>query len=830
MVETRQRNLLLLTGLLGTAAAGSLGWAAIHAGPVHRAQIPLLLAATTTIALGNACSAQLRVRTQARLSFTSAAILVTATAVPIGWLILCTACGVAIAKAVTRYPVARQLHKAVHNTAKDIVGAAAVGLAMVQAGVAPSVDGPHIAVATWPQYAAALICGAAAFAVVEEAVTPAAVAAATGRSWWQVLRTDLDVRIMCRAVALGIAMGMVALLMINRQWPFALPLVTLAMYVVYKHRLHVLTERRAWEQVAATTDELNSAPDLTSIIHTAARGASALFVASCVEVELWGMGPARLVRITGTQVVHDGPPPAPADLPQGYVANCAIDSRTVGPIGVIRLYLDGQDRLSNRERSMLRALGVALATALTNAGAFVGLLEQAHHAETQARRDALTGLSNRRELLDQLNHLLARGHLGSPALAMVDLDKFKEINDSFGHAIGDQLIVDVAQRLASAAQARGALVARLGGDEFAILFKTVPAEATAIALAERVIRCLDTPLDVSGLSIIIKASVGVALAEPGTSGAELLHRADHAMYRAKRGKVTVALYRHERDNGVFHLRTLAADLGNAAEAGQISVHVQPIVHLGTGQVVACEAIPRWDHPQHGTIEPAAWLDLIERSDHLAMITGKIVDLALAAARQWQAAGVRLPVAVNISQRCLLDVHLPHMVLGRLQIHGLEPSSLVLELTETAGISKLEAVDRAVAALRNAGVRLTVDNFGTGPSSLSVATRVPLDGLKVDAAIIDGLLSSQNAALVVRAATQLSQDLGIGVGAEGVSTDEQRRLLWDMGCITGQGDLFGPPEDVATMVDALRDGRDGTFVRLAQPITSGPTAVPLGHAN
>ncbi|MEH1124811.1 putative bifunctional diguanylate cyclase/phosphodiesterase [Micromonospora sp. CPCC 206061] len=595
-------------------------------------------------------------------------------------------------------------------------------------------------------------------------------------------------------------------------------LVAFVVFVFFKRRRRL--SWKMWERLATAADELHALPDQTSIVHAAARSVLTLTGATAVDIELWGVGQQWLVRLDWARLVYDGPvSEAPAAPAGGYTAHCAVAGRTSGPVGVIRVHM-GAAALTGLQRSVLRTLGMALATALSNVHRHDRAVEQAQRAEQLARRDALTGLPNRRGLLDLLNEQLRRAAVYGPALAILDLDGFKGVNDTLGHVTGDQLLVDVAARLAAAAKHVGAFVGRLGGDEFAIGFSTSDVAASAVSHAEAVVGCLDEPFDVHGMSLVVRGSTGVAVGEQDIDAEELLRRADVAMYQAKRGRVQTVLYREEVDRGVPHRVGLSRELGRALAAGEIGVWVQPVVHLGTGEVVGCEAVPHWQHPRHGRLEPSGWLELAENSAHVATVTEYVLDQAVGAAARWRKLGMTFPVSLNIPQRCLFDVRFPHTVLARLRMHNLEPHDLIVELSETAGISPAESVREALTSLRRAGVRIVADRFGASYSTLSVLTRLPsIDGLKVDPELVAALPGFPRNRLTVQAAVRLGKDLGIShaVGAEGVSTAAQRQLLYELGCVTGQGPLFAAPLPSEEAVRLLRDRQDDGGVRLASPI-------------
>jgi diguanylate cyclase (GGDEF)-like protein len=816
-------RLRLLTGLVLFLAIGCVTWAAAGLVAPAPAQWLYPVIAVGLVVVGVACSAPVRIRTQITLNATSAAVLLCAVLLPPAWAIVCAATGVTVGRVAARKPGA-SLHRALHNSGKDIVAATAATYAVSLAGVHPSLDG-DLLTATWSAYLAALLLAAVAFAAVEEIVTPATVVLATGRSFAQVSRTDWDLRLAINLGSVLLAGAGLGLIAFDPRLMIAFPLAQLVLYLTYMHRLHLRAERTTWEQLAAATDALNGV-DLNGVLRTATRGAVAVFGARQAQIELWDVEPCRLVRADAQAVLYDGPSgtaPPPATLN----ASRLLGGRDGSAIGVLRLALPAtRAAIQAREESTLRAFGASLTTAILNARAYAELTEQSARHARDARRDPLTGLANRRDLLDRLGAAQERPGSGTRALALVDLNRFKEVNDTLGHAFGDQLLVEVGGRLGAAAEDNGAVVARLGGDEFAILLDNLPAPATAIHRARRILDCLHDPVGLAGMQVTVQASAGIALAGPGVGAGELLRRADVAMYQAKRAGVSIVDYQHGRDTADHRQLSLGGELARAVAEGEFTVRFQPIVDLGSGEAVAAEALTRWQHPRHGVLLPKQWLPIVERSDLLAAFTARVLRQALLGLREWKSAGFDLAVALNVSPQSLLDPAFPTLVLDELRTHRLDPGSLVLELAETTSVGQLHAVERVLTGLRTAGVRIALDDFGTGHSSLSVISEVPVHELKIGRTFIAAMRTSAQAAAAVRSTVELGRSLGLMVVAEGVETADQRQALWELGCTAGQGHLFGRAMKAGELLEALRDGADGVRGSLAASLHPGATVIAL----
>lgn len=422
-------------------------------------------------------------------------------------------------------------------------------------------------------------------------------------------------------------------------------------------------------------------------------------------------------------------------------------------------------------------------------------------AETElqhlAFHDALTGLPNRAGLRARLDPVLAdRPHgAGTLAALFIDLDHFKAVNDSLGHAAGDELLKSVAQRLAPAAgDAR--TVARLSGDEFLVV-DVFTASEEATALAARLLDVLSAPLLLEGLEIVTSASIGVAVSGDERETLEdLVRRADIAMFRAKalgRNRWEMHLPA-ESDPTVDRLRALG-ELRRGISDGDLRVHYQPRVDLRTGLVSGVEALVRWQHPTRGLLPPSEFITMAEESGLVRPLGAWVLDETLRQAASWRREGRRaaeLDVAVNLSARQLNDPGLVTMVEDALRLRRIDPAVLLLEITETALMADPGAALESLTALKNLGVGLAVDDFGTGYSSLTYLKKFPIDELKIDRSFIGGLDSDKGDAAIVGSCIELAHAVGLRAVAEGVETAGQLRTLKAMGCDLAQGYHFARP--------------------------------------
>jgi diguanylate cyclase (GGDEF)-like protein/PAS domain S-box-containing protein len=422
----------------------------------------------------------------------------------------------------------------------------------------------------------------------------------------------------------------------------------------------------------------------------------------------------------------------------------------------------------------------------------------------QALHDPLTSLANRVLFGDRLQHALARGRRPGATVAVlfIDLDGFKDINDSLGHDAGDDLLRIVRTRLQGHARA-GDTVARLGGDEFGVLLEDTTA-AQALRLAEVLLEGLAAPIVLRARDLTPTASIGIAIAA-GEDADTLLRNADTAMYAAKRqGKGRYAIFEPAMHATVVERLDLAADLGRAIQERQLLLCYQPEIHLRSGRIVGLEALVRWRHPTRGEVPPGEFIPIAEDSGLIVPIGRWVLQEACRQAKAWQErwpATPPLTIAVNLSARQLQHPGIVDEVRAALVATDLDPHSLVLEITEIAVMEELDAAIPILAQLRKLGLRLALDDFGTGYSSLSYLQRLPVDILKLDRAFVSGVAGSTEESALARAIVKLGQTLGLETVAEGVETAEQLAALRELGCQLGQGYYFARPLGPAA-VDAL----------------------------
>jgi diguanylate cyclase (GGDEF)-like protein len=449
------------------------------------------------------------------------------------------------------------------------------------------------------------------------------------------------------------------------------------------------------------------------------------------------------------------------------------------------------------------AVGLATATLLV-AGVRLTLSVAGLRALTQQRlrqsiSDELTGLGNRRYLFQVLDAFFAeRADPDMPirelAFLFIDLDRFKEINDSYGHPAGDALLRQLGPRLTSALRDNDALV-RIGGDEFAIIMIDADAEA-AIAVAERLTATLEEAFVLDVVSAQIGASIGIALAPANASdSAGLLWCADIAMYRAKSSGTPFAVYEQDLDNSGQRW-SLLEDLGLAIERGEFVLHYQPQLDLRSGEIGTAEALLRWEHPRLGLIPPLNFLPMAEEAGLMNAVTAWVLSQALTQCATWQAAGRRMAVAVNISATNLLDTSLTQLVLGLLLHHGLSADSLIIEITETSLITDFEQSRLVIEELRDLGVSVSIDDFGAGFTSLAHLSTLAVRELKLDRTFITGLATGRQRERdlqLVRATIDLAHTMGLRVVAEGIEDDATLQLLTEFGCDLAQGYFISKPK-------------------------------------
>ncbi len=424
---------------------------------------------------------------------------------------------------------------------------------------------------------------------------------------------------------------------------------------------------------------------------------------------------------------------------------------------------------------------------------------KAHHdaLQHQALHDPLTGLPNRTLLYNRLRESIRQAPRKRErfALLVVDLNRFKEINDTLGHHIGDLVLQQIARRLTTLLRSSD-MIARLGGDEFAILLYPVLDRFAVTNLTERLERALETPLRCKGLTLDVDASVGAAIfPDDGTDTTELIQKADVAMYVAKNAGLPMAFYDPDQDHHSEHhltLVSLTGELERAIEGEDLELHYQPMISIPTNQVIGVEALARWPHPVYGFVPTDEFVAVAEHAGLIRNLTEWALRCSIEQCARWRAAGIDLNVSVNLSAKILQDNDLPRSIENLLGRYGVEPERLVLEFTEDAIMADSDHAKAVIDRLAEIGLKLCIDNFGTGYSSLAGLQELPVQGLKIDKSFVLDMLDDESHQIIVRSAINLAHDLGLTAVAKGVESIEALALVAAMGGDAAQGYAIGKP--------------------------------------
>jgi len=455
---------------------------------------------------------------------------------------------------------------------------------------------------------------------------------------------------------------------------------------------------------------------------------------------------------------------------------------------------------TDSEREVLRAFAEHVSLAVTEA--------RTQETMYQAFHDSLTGLASRKLLLDRLGHGLACAAREGTRLAVlfVDLDRFKLVNDSLGHAAGDALLVEVAERISGCLRTTDT-AARLGGDEFAVVLHGLSRDEQAVGIAAQIIEALRAPFVIDGQEAFVNASIGIAFnTDDGRDAEMLLRDADLAMYQVKKnGKGRYEIFEPALRAVVLRSMELEAELRRAVDRGEFVLRYQPIVALSDQRVTGVEALVRWQHPERGLIPPLDFIPLAEETGLILPIDRWVLHEACRQASRWNTrrrAGQPLTISVNLSARQFAHADLPEVVAGALASTGLAPARLVLEITESLLLRDTAATMSRLAQLSALGVRLAMDDFGTGYSSLAYLRRFPVDILKIDKSFVDEIATGPDASAVARAIVHLGQVLRLTTVAEGIEAADQLGELVASGCELGQGYYFAKPLESGEIEDLL----------------------------
>ncbi len=503
---------------------------------------------------------------------------------------------------------------------------------------------------------------------------------------------------------------------------------------------------------------------------------------------------------------------APLRGPSGPLGTLVVGDRS----GELR-------RFGPTDLRRLAALAGQASVAIDNSRLIERLRRQAADSEYQSLHDPLTGLPNRALFARELGEALRPGAL--VGVLLLDLDRFKEVNDTLGHHNGDLLLEQVGARLREALRT-GDLVARLGGDEFAVLLPDIRGEQAAVQVARGIVELLEHPFAIGDISIDVGASIGIAIAPAhGGDAGTLIRRADVAMYTAKSGQTAVEIYRADHDGYSAERLSLVSDLRHALHHGGLAVHYQPQVDLANGNVCGAEALVRWDHPTRGRLQPDEFIAIAEHTGLVRPLTHVVLDEALAECRRWWEAGHRLRVSVNVSARALIEPTLPDDVAASLTRHRLPASALCIEVTESSIMADPKRAVDVLERIQATGATIAVDDFGTGYSSLAYLKGLPVRELKIDKSFVLTMRDESTDSAIVQTIVDLARNLDLAVCAEGVEDGVVAGMLRDAGCDLAQGYYFAralPADDFLAWLDARAVRvRDPAVVAIGAPRTAPP---------
>jgi diguanylate cyclase len=736
------------------------------------------------------------------LTWVSAAVVTSITLLPPPWTPLVVALGgPALAYRQRRKPI-----KALFNIGNEVIGST-LSVAVVMLFAPAGID---LGVLPGLLY---LIPAAVLHDAWTDWNTATAAGLSQGKAPWRVYAGNLRPQLLSTAANLLTALIVIALVRADARALIVVPLVLVLLRQAYTGQLHGREEREGWQRLLAATRRLTEL-DERVVLTQAMNSAAELFSANSVEIELAG---GRLVRGTEHETLYDGPV-ADAPTRSAYV----MFERPIGPAatpyGWLRLCFHGEVVLVEREQAMVGALAAELHSALANA-------EQHAKARHEATHDPTTQLRNRAGLLDAGHGPLADTATAGldTAAVLIDLTGFREIVDTLGHAAGDAVLRHTAARLDAAAMP-GELTARLDGDDFAVLLTRISDPAQAAYRAEAMLGAMAEPIEIAGCRLSVGGVAGIAYGVRAlVSLDELLRQAGVAVHAVRAGAGgRVGFYAPERDAGSVSRLVLASELRTALRGlDQLSLLYQPIIDLHTGDPVGAEALVRWQHPTRGQLLPDEFLPVVEHAGLMPDLNKAVFDIALSNAAEWSRHGIEVPVAVNVSPRTLLEREFPGQVAAALSRHRVPAERVTLEITETSVLSHLEVVDQVLAELRDLGVRLSLDNFGKGMSSLSNLARVPVHEVKLAATFTESLFTSPEASAIVRGTLEIARALDLRVVAEGVATAMQRATLVSLGCHAGQGAHFFPPLSAHKIAPALWS----SAVR-ALAVSQGADVIPL----
>ncbi|HEV2756249.1 MAG TPA: EAL domain-containing protein [Actinomycetota bacterium] len=508
----------------------------------------------------------------------------------------------------------------------------------------------------------------------------------------------------------------------------------------------------------------------------------------------------------------------------------AIVSPLHGPDGIVGTLLVGnrlRDDLAtfdSDDLKLVETLANHASISLENGRLVESLKRQAAENEFQAQHDSLTGLFNRTMFHNRVTQAIDQAGVEMVGVLLMDLDRFKEINDTLGHPTGDSLLKETSFRLRRIL-GPDVTIARLGGDEFAILLPRLTSLIGATDLAANLVKALRQPYELQDLSLDVSASIGISLfPQHGTDAETLMQRADVAMYIAKASHSGFEIYDGEKDQYSPNRLALVAELRRAIDERQLVVWYQPKIDLSSGRLIGAEALVRWNHPRHGMMPPDEFIGLAEHTGLIGPMTSYVLEEALQQCVAWRSSGFPdFKVAVNLSVKNLMDVDLPRQISALLMKSRLPSDALHLEITESSIMEDPERAIEVLTRLHEMGIGIAIDDFGTGYSSLAYLRRLPVDEMKIDRSFVRGMMSSENDAVIVRSVIDLGRNLGLVVVAEGIEDRESMERLEALGCTVGQGYHIARPMD-AEGFDSWAASRNASEAA-ARPEGNAPV-VPL----
>ncbi|MGF7236253.1 MAG: putative bifunctional diguanylate cyclase/phosphodiesterase [Frankia sp.] len=795
--RARARNVNLVVASVCSAGLICLTITSLIASSRPIPSVASFAAAAGVIFLGEMPLLRIRVQGQRVSMATGEATFVVALAIVPGfWLVPTVTAVVLVLHAIRRVaPI-----KTLFNGAAFAVGIGLGGLVAHALGGTAALP----AAAGYPAAAA----GAVVYGIWTLVPVTAVVSAASGVPWrTQLLEAFASRRIPMAACSATVGVVILALAHWNPISLVVVPPVLLGLWSAYRANVRSVEQRNDWRELNAAAKDLADFDDRTGLSRVHDR-AGQIFGATTVKLHLDPVSAEELAELsTEPRLVPV------ADAPQSRLDGLRSRMRWTNisgrnaplmagrrPIGELRLTFARPVAWTEHDDQVLAAFAHTLSSAIVRGRLYEQARRQAVEKAHEATHDALTGLGNRRLLLESAGQLLAAGGPDCFGLLLIDLDRFKEVNDTLGHSAGDRLLRGIAHRLRDSVRT-GDVVTRLGGDEFAVLVTGIDHPAQAESVAADLAEVLARPVEVDGLRLAVEGSVGVAIfPEDGQNAEELLSRADIAMYKAKGSHPRWQRYEAGRDGSTLDRLALVAELRPAIDEGQLVLYYQPQVELKTGRVTGVEALVRWKHPVRGLLTPETFVPAVEQSGFVQEFTRAILRQALEACAGWREAGYDVGVSVNLSARNLLNTDLPGEVAQLLLTYKIPAPALTLEITETAMMADPDTAKQLLVSLSDIGVRIAVDDFGTGYSSLTLLQRCVLHEVKVDRGFVQRLLLERSDAAIVAATIQLAHSLGLTVVAEGIESQDLLEALAALRCDFGQGLHIGSAMPLTALTD------------------------------